>query len=83
MRTVFDWFNDHLTVPQLDPAYWHARFWFRDSAQPMVKRLWELVAILRERNLRVELLTAVDPGVIIYHDQHQVAALPRPLRRCS
>jgi hypothetical protein len=63
-------------------VYWRAKFWFRDSAQPIVKRLWELVAILRVRLIRVELLTTVDPGIIVYSDEHQVAAMPRRVKRC-
>ena len=81
VRATLDWFKDHLTVPRLDAECWRARFWFRDSAQPMVKRLWELVGILRERYIRVELITSVNPGLIVYRDQHQVAALPWPVTR--
>jgi len=43
----------------------------------MVKKLWELVHVLREHAVPVELVTATDPGSICYSDQFQIAAIPR------
>jgi hypothetical protein len=81
VQEVFGWFNEHLQVPRLREEHWRARFWFWHSAQPMIRRLWDVVAVLRHCDVLVELLKTSDPGTIVYGDQHQVAAIPRANRR--
>ncbi len=81
VREAFGWFNDHLRVPRLEPEHWRARFWFRDSAQPMVRRLWEVVAVLRQRDVPVQFVITSEPGTIVYRDHYQVAAIPCAVRR--
>ncbi len=81
VQEVFGWFNKNLRVPSLREEHWRARFWFWNSAQEMIGRLWEVVAILRHCDVPVELVKTNDPGTIVYGDQHQVAAIPRENRR--
>ena len=52
LRTTLDWFNDNLTLPRLRGA-WRPIFWFRDDAQSVVSRAWELIAILRDEGIIV------------------------------
>ena len=70
------WFNDNLVVPHLEAADRRAIFWFRSRATTVVRRVWELVNVLREENVFVRLFTTTQPGRIIYADGHQVAAIP-------
>jgi hypothetical protein len=43
----------------------------------MHRKLWELVAVLRDQAVPVEMITTSDPGTICYADRYQVAAIPR------
>jgi hypothetical protein len=47
----------------------------------MLRKLWELVAVLRDQAVPVELITASNPGKICYADRYQVAAIPWRARR--
>ena len=47
----------------------------------MLRKLWELVAILRDQAVPVEMITSSDPGTICYSDRYQVAAIPRKAGR--
>jgi hypothetical protein len=47
----------------------------------MLRKLWDLVTVLRDQAVSVELITAWDPGTICYADKYQVAAIPRRARR--
>jgi pyruvate-formate lyase-activating enzyme len=83
VQQICDWFNHNLKAPRLCPDYWRARFWFRDSAQSMVTRLWDLAAVLQSNDVPVRFLTTRNPGTIVYADHYQVAAIIRssPRRR--
>ena len=73
---ICKWFNKNLKVPKLKDGLWRAVFWFLADQQEMVKMLWELVAILEEHAVIVECISIDDPGMIVYHDSYQVAAIP-------
>jgi hypothetical protein len=76
LRDTLAWFNAHLRVPSLHHEHHRAQFWFRSEAQDFVRRVWDVVAILRESQVIVELHRSDNPGKIIYRDDHQVAAIP-------
>jgi hypothetical protein len=76
LNESLDWFNDNLTVPRRDAIDRRAVFWFRSSAVACVRRIWEIVAILREENVFARLITTTRPGRIVYADVHQIAAIP-------
>jgi hypothetical protein len=73
---ICDWFNEHLTVPQLGPELTRAIFWFRGERLDMIQRLWELVILLQESGTVVELIHTTRPGWVRYADDFQVAAIP-------
>ena len=77
LREVLAWFNSNLTVPKLDEADWRCLFWFRSDSQPVVSRLWELAYLLEDEGVFVSKLRTRQPGMIVYRDEHQVAAKPQ------
>ena len=76
---AIDWLNIHLDVPpclkQDDNA--RAICWFHPRARAPISIMWEIASVLREHGQYVTLITARDPGLILYRDRWQVVAKPR------
>ena len=70
------WFNKNLSAPRIAERDRTCLFWFRADRQQFVARLWELVAILVEHDVEVRRVKTHDPGMIVYRDDFQVAAVP-------
>jgi hypothetical protein len=79
VRTTLDWFSQHLPNPSKDFNPSRAIFWFKSEAKDSVKRVWELVAILREHGHFVEVFKCRRLANIRYRDSFQVAAYPSDL----
>jgi len=77
IQEICEWFNSNLPCPHLDGDRWRAIFWFRSDRQSMVRILWELAVILEENGVFVEFTAKNNPGMIVYQDEFQVAAIPR------
>lgn len=77
LREVLIWFNRNLTVPSLDDSDWRCLFWFRSNSQPVISRLWELAHLLEDEGVFTTKVRTNQPGMIVYRDEHQVAAKPR------
>jgi hypothetical protein len=77
IREVLVWFNRNLTVPALDDSDWRSLFWFRSSSQAVISRLWELAYLLEDEGVFVTKVRTSQPGMIVYRDEHQVAAVPQ------
>jgi hypothetical protein len=73
---TLDWFNSNLTNPRIDEEDRNCVFWFCAKRQQCIARLWELVAILVENQIEVHRICTNDPGIIVYRDEFQVAAIP-------
>ncbi len=76
LRNLLDWFNLNLRVPSSSDVRWRCLFWFRSSSQPIIRRLWELAYLLEEEDIFVSKVRTRQPGMIVYRDEHQVAAVP-------
>jgi hypothetical protein len=74
------WFEAELTIPPAGTIPMRALFWFVD-ATPFWDRLWDLAHLLGTYDYTVELITTRSLGQIVYHDRHQVAAVPARRRR--
>ena len=79
-REVLDesrrWFNENLCAPDLEER--RAIFWFRpDGAGECVSRVWDRVALLREHGIVIHLLRCTDPGLVVFRDAQQIAAIPQ------
>ena len=68
------WFAENLLIPDLDED--RAIFLYRADAEDCIRRMWDLVWVLREQGLDVELQTTRSPGRTVYEDAHQVAVIP-------
>ena len=64
-----------LVVPCHDELNLCAVFWFREGTTALIRRVWEVVPILREENVFARLLVTRRPGYVVYADPHQVAAI--------
>ena len=76
LEDTLQWFNEHLQVPRIPREYERCLFWFFAERQQVVRRLWDLVAILAEHHVQVRKIRTSDPGLIVYRDEFQVAAMP-------
>jgi hypothetical protein len=80
LEATYEWFNQHLPCPpfkkKLPSGEWtqHAVAWFRAEASEPIRRMWDIVAILREHGIAVRMVTSERPGRIVYEDDYQVVA---------
>lgn len=82
LASIREWFNQNLDKPD--------RFsrtkgpfrqkkgisWFRDSAHEHIRRMREMVEILKRHGISVRQLVTDRPGSIIYEDDFQICAEP-------
>ena len=80
LEEVLAWLNEHLPCPpfkqKLRSGQWtaDAGSWFRAEAGEPLDRMWDIVAILREHGVPVRVVTARQPGKVVYSDRFQVVA---------
>jgi hypothetical protein len=80
LEATHAWFNEHLPCPpfqaKLRSGEWtrEAVCWFRDGAGEPLRRIWDLVQLLRENAALVRLVATDRPGKIVYRDDYQVVA---------
>ena len=80
LEETYAWFNDRLPCPpfaaKLRAGEWtrNAVSWFRDDAGEPLRRIWDLVHLLRENGVSVRLVATDRPGKIVYRDDDQVVA---------
>jgi hypothetical protein len=80
LNETYAWFNENLPCPPfvrfLGSGEWTpgAVAWFRDGAGEPLRRIWDLVHILRENGVPVRLVTTDRPGRIVYVDKYQIVA---------
>jgi len=77
LEKAYEWLNLHLPCPPFSSSNWPraAVCWFKDDAGDAVRRMWDLVAILREHGAPVRILRSQTPGKILYEDEYQVVVL--------
>jgi hypothetical protein len=79
-ESAFEWFNEHLPHPpfedNLKSGVWSqdAVSWFLPDAKDFVRRMWDLVAVLKDHDVPVRMLSTPQPGLIVYRDKYQVVA---------
>jgi hypothetical protein len=79
LEQIFEWYNDHLPCPPFSQKRWskNAISWFKDGAGDLIKRIWDVVALLKEHGVPVRILRTDKPGMILYEDEFQVVAESR------
>ena len=78
LEELLDWFEAHLDEPEVleHEGFETAVCWFHQGAREHLDRVWEIVAVLENNGIHVEMITARNPGLIIFDDGIQVAAVP-------
>jgi hypothetical protein len=74
LEDAYAWLNAHLPCPPFSTSDWgsEAVSWFKDTAEPSIKKMWEIVALLKEHGVAVRLLRSRNPGKILYEDDFQI-----------
>ena len=82
-RTNNAWYDAAYTNPShVDPAIYDrsrnpgAVAWFKHTSHDLIERVAGYLAILTDHGIEWEELRSVDPGLIIYEDDHQVVVTP-------
>jgi hypothetical protein len=78
LQDVLVWFNINLPAPNQRRIQGRVTFWFLISAQDCLRRMWEMVCILRAHDYFVEVHKGEHLHNCIYRDKYQVAAQPSP-----
>ena len=87
LREPMNWFNKHLKTPydfRLEPGDLSdlSLCWFLSTATEHLRRAWEMVAIMEERDIFIRMIKTEAPGYILYEDETQVLAFPyKDMRR--
>jgi hypothetical protein len=76
INETLDWYDNNLVVPRIADRDQRCVFWFCADKQQIVANVWSLVAILVEHQVDIRRLRTTDPGMIVYRDAFQVAAIP-------
>lgn len=76
---IDDWFREHLPNPPFyeDGNSIGAVTWFKTPlSREMTERIDELKAILDAHGVEHDVVSALEPGRIVYEDEYQVGAVP-------
>jgi len=76
LRATLDWFNANLPHPPEKFKTSRAIFWFKPAAAENIRRVWQLVRLLRAYDRHVVVYKCRRLGNISYSDEFQVAAYP-------
>ena len=76
VEEIFLWLDTHLPCPPFTRKNWppDAISWFKGSAQSIISKFRELIAILEQDDHPVRMLQTERPGMILYEDEFQVVA---------
>ncbi|MDH2355662.1 hypothetical protein QCM80_34070 [Bradyrhizobium sp. SSUT112] len=74
LAETYAWLNVYLPCPPFSTSNWgpEAVSWFKDTAEPSIKKMWEIAALLEEYGTAVRLLRSKNPGKIVYEDDFQI-----------
>jgi hypothetical protein len=74
-----EWLKAHLHSPhEIErEANRRAIFWFKQNAKAPIERMWAIKPYIEAYGYWIDLRTTWTPGVVVYEDGWQVAAIPR------
>lgn len=82
LQALITWFDENLPVPEFydDPTTRreddHVYFWFKISAEDIVRKMEELCDIIEDHGVSVKRLHAeAVPGKLVFEDECQIAVL--------
>jgi hypothetical protein len=70
-----EWFDRWLPATR-SLGDWRAVCWFRGDAGEALSRIWRIVGLVEREGVPVCVYRTMKPGVVIYEDKFQVAAVP-------
>ena len=76
LRTIMDWFKEHLPSPPEDFYASRAIFWLNRMPRKIFRRVWELVYLLRVHDHHIDVYKCRRWSNVSYEDEFQVAAYP-------
>lgn len=76
LREMLNWFNANLESPPKTFDARRAIFWFKSSAEDNIRKIWDLVYLLREHGYYVEVHKCRRLANVLWEDKSQVAAFP-------
>ena len=76
LREMLNWVNANLKSPPKSFAARRAIFWFKSSAEDNIRRIWDLVHLLRQHGIYLEVHKCRTLGNVLWEDESQVAAFP-------
>jgi hypothetical protein len=81
-KSALSWFNQNVHIPACLNTRENRRAvcWFKGSGNDAIKRVWDLVALLKEQGVAVRIIQKRELGKILYDDKWQVVALPKRKR---
>jgi hypothetical protein len=74
LQEDFDWFNAHMPRPT-ELRDGRAVCWFRPEAREAISRAWRMAKLVESIGIPVQVFRRRDPGLIVYRDDFQVAAV--------
>ena len=74
MHELLAWFGRHLPIPRDRRIGEESLFWFKATDNPVLRRVWDFVTLLRLCDREVHVIKTAYPGRIVYEDEHQIAA---------
>jgi hypothetical protein len=80
VEETYAWLNEHIPCPpfqnNLATGKWSddAVAWFLPAATEAIRRMWDLVTVLKDHGISVRVLRSASPGLIVYRDEFQVVA---------
>ncbi len=74
LRHVMTWFEENLRPK--DPGRAAAIFFFKSDSAACMRHIWDLVGLLKAAGLQPQMVKLRRPGLIVFEDDDQVAAVP-------
>jgi hypothetical protein len=74
LEETYAWLNAHLPCPPFSSNGWprDAVTWFKDDAGVPIKKVWEIVTLLKQHGVPVRMLRSKNPGKVLYEDECQI-----------
>ena len=76
---LLDWLEDNLHVPEELKRWANRRAvcWFKPGAREPIARIWQMKSLIEPYGYWITVRKTWEPGLIVYEDGWQVAAIPR------
>ena len=79
LEEIYDWLNTNLPCPPFETSGWPKECvsWFRPGAFEAIKKMWEIVILLREHDVPVRVIKSKMPGRCLYSDDFQIVVVEK------